>query len=476
MIRYSILFLFLFAFDDCMYNPIIKSLLWPAKTSPNLSFLSILAFPNPSTGPITDPAQTDPASESQSTPDSASTPAKTISLNSSSYSVLKNNTVQIIAKLFVDGAETSSSFLYSSSNTSVATVSTTGLVTAISNGPAVITVQEANGSTSASAQINVYSGYIYATMDAINSVAKLTINSSDGTLTADQTVSVSSLSPNGIGVDPYGKYAYTGNFDSDTISQLDISSSDGSLTFNRTVATSIQPRNISITPDGKFLFLATQLSQAIDRFSINPSNGNLTFLGAYPIGINVTQNAIDPTGKYLVALYPTYTQVSSFRIDQSTGNLSLISTSGNMVSSGLFAFHPSGKYLYVGSNPNITALSFDVATGAVAIIGTVSHTPNPNGIVAHPNGKFLYSTNISDGTLSCFAIDQSNGTLTLSSNIGSGGGDVRFLAIEPSGRYAYLAQKSSPFLFAYLIDQTTGALSSINSYNVGDGQWNLFIK
>ena len=69
-----------------------------------------------------------------------------------------NQTEQLTAT--VNPADTTEKVQWTSSNTDVATVNDTGLVTAKASGTATITVKNANGTKSATCEINVIDGYL----------------------------------------------------------------------------------------------------------------------------------------------------------------------------------------------------------------------------------------------------------------------------------------------------------------------------
>ncbi|MCZ8155709.1 MAG: Ig-like domain-containing protein [Leptospira sp.] len=81
---------------------------------------------------------------------------------------------QLSANLVVDGNPTTSSFPWTSSNTSVATDSENGLVTSVGTRRATITVIEIGGSAFAVCAIHVYSGYLYTTLNFNSAVGQLT--------------------------------------------------------------------------------------------------------------------------------------------------------------------------------------------------------------------------------------------------------------------------------------------------------------
>ena len=88
----------------------------------------------------------------------------------------------------------------------------------------------------------------------------------------------------------------------------------------------------------------------------------------------------------------------------------------------------------------------DAATGALRA-GDVFATPvNPSSLVLHPRRTHLYSGNeVSNfeggktGSVSAYAIERSNGRLTLVSSVSSGGAGPAHVSVHPSGQYLFVA-------------------------------------
>lgn len=81
-------------------------------------------------------------------------PVNRISLNNNSLNLIKGNTSTLIANISPNNA-TNKNFTWSSSNTSVATVNSSGVVTAISKGTATITATTSDGNKTATCDVTV---------------------------------------------------------------------------------------------------------------------------------------------------------------------------------------------------------------------------------------------------------------------------------------------------------------------------------
>ncbi|TGL24640.1 6-phosphogluconolactonase [Leptospira yanagawae] len=401
-----------------------------------------------------------------------------IELNRTWAGIRKGESLQLEGQYFAFGQNLGSSFQWSSSDPSVASVDSNGLVSGIGNGKVTIRATASDGRASADSNITVYSGYVFTTFNLDNLVGHLTQNASTGILSPTGTIGAGAGSdPNGIVTDPAGKFLFTGNFANDTISQFTINQTTGALIPNATFTSpaGTNPRNLVVTPDGKYVYLASEGTQSIRAFAIN-ADGTLSFINSYPTGNAQTQLQISRDGNFIFFLSSSFTELVSYRINPSSGTLAQAATSPSFSNdySGNVSTHPNGNYLYVGTFPSITVLGFDFVSGNMSLVESVTHSLRINGSAIHPNGRFYYTVNIDDGSISCYMIDPNTGKLsfnfTLSVLFPS---SLRFMVIDPTGRYAYVADNNDVYMFQFSINQTTGELTSLGTVNLTYRQWNL---
>ncbi|MCW7480559.1 beta-propeller fold lactonase family protein [Leptospira kanakyensis] len=449
----KILFLFvcLFSFHACLYNPIVQSILCPDKDpSSSKSLLALWAL--------------------------LASSNSVVELNHTWAGIYKGDSLQLEAQYYLYGNKTDTTFQWTSSNDSVATVSPTGLVQSVGNGKILITATSGDGRARATSAITVYSGYVYASLDKSDRVGHLTMNNNTGLLTYS-TFYTAGDGPTGIGFDPSGKFLFTGDFDGGTIYQFLINQTTGALTSNTPVfvTAGTNPRNLVITPDGKYLYLIAEGTQNIEAYSIN-SNGTLSFINSYTSIIGQAQIQISRSGKFILLMNGSYNAIVAYQVNPIDGSLSLAATSPSFTNggTGYIATHPNGSFLYVGSFPAVTVLSFDDNTGNMTIVDSVPQTMLSNGAAIHPNGRFYYVMNLNNETISCYGIDPNTGkTSFLTSISGFTGSSLRYMIIDPTGRFAYVADNNTNFMLQFSINQTTGELTSMGTVDVGGHQWNL---
>lgn len=451
--RFLFLFLCLFSFNACLLNPIVRDFLFPEKDPSSKSLFELWAI-------------------------IASSNSR-VELNRTWAGIRKGESLQLEAQYYMYGSKTDSTFQWSSSNTSVATVDANGFVQSIGNGKVYITAVSGDGRALASSDITVYTGYVYTSLDTSNLVGHLTMNHTTGVLTPTGTIFLGpSTGPTGIASDPFGKFLFTGDFYGGTISQLVIDQSDGTLTLNSTptATAGLNPRNLVITPDGKYLYLASEGTQTIRAYRIN-INGTLTFIDSYYSVIGQTQIQISRNGNFIFYLSAALTELISYRINYSDGTLTQAGVSPSFFNdgSGNVATHPNGRYLYVGSYPALTIFNLDQETGSMSFVDSVNHSKSINGSAMHPNGLFYYLVHLVEGEISCYTIDPITGKISYASSVVPGivNSSFRFIVIDPTGRFAYVADNNHPDLLQYSINQTTGELTSMGTVNAGGPQWNL---
>jgi 6-phosphogluconolactonase len=133
-----------------------------------------------------------------------------------------------------------------------------------------------------------------------------------------------------------------------------------------------------------------------------------------------------------------------------------------------FTLSPSGKFAYVISemHSTVTAFSNDEKAGTLKPLQTVSALPkdfmgqnDDAEIEMHPSGKFLYASNRGSDTITMFAIDHSQGTLTPVQYTPTQGKIPRSFEIDPTGKFLFAENQKSDNIVVFRIDAKTGRLT-----------------
>lgn len=118
-----------------------------------------------------------------------------------------------------------------------------------------------------------------------------------------------------------------------------------------------------------------------------------------------------------------------------------------------------------GQSRGIYAYRYDAGSGELTPLGLAAATSNPSFLAADPKGRYLYAVNESgeyrnppSGAVSAFAIDASNGKLTLVNRVPSHGAAPCYLSLDKSGRFVLVANfdGGSVAVFPVLRDGSLG--------------------
>lgn len=292
--------------------------------------------------------------------------------------------------------------------------------------------------------------------------------------------------------DSFHKLLFVSNQGANTLSAFSVNTSTGMLTpiSGSPFATGARPTAVAVDPAGRFVFVANQAASSISVFSIGAS-GVLTavsgspFAAASPFGLS-----INPSGTVLYASnFPDSSvsdlnTVSAFSISAG-GALSPVSGSPFADANSLSGFasvvgllaDPSGKFVFAADHMAESVVSFNVnpANGALTPVsplptpasscGTSCHH-NPLRLAVDPADRFIYWTNVQNGTVSTFNIN--NGNLAPVAETPAGTHPFG-LAFDPSGQFLYVVNKVDNTVSGFSVNSATGALSSLSGFPVAEG-------
>ncbi len=135
-----------------------------------------------------------------------------------------------------------------------------------------------------------------------------------------------------------------------------------------------------------------------------------------------------------------------------------------------FAFHPGGRFGYVISEManTVTVFAYDADQGTLTEIQTISTLP-PSfqgksytaEVRVHPSGKFLYGSNRGHDSIAIFTVDPATGKLTAAGHQATLGKNPRNFAIDPTGTYLLAENQDSDSIVVFRIDQATGGLEQV---------------
>jgi YVTN family beta-propeller protein len=285
---------------------------------------------------------------------------------------------------------------------------------------------------------------------------------------------------------------FVSNQSANTLSEFSVNTSTGALTAaaGSPFPTGTRPTAAAVDAQGRFVFVANQASNSIGVFSIG-TNGALAavsgspFPAASPFGLSV-----NPAGTVLYASnFPDSTAsdlntVSAFSI---AANGALTSASGSPFPDakstagfasvvGLLA-DPSGKFVFAADHMAESVVTFNVnpAGGALTPASalpppapscSVSCHHNPLRLAVDPADKFIYWTNVQNGTVSAFNINNGNLTAIAETPVGA---HPFGLALDPTGRFLYVVNKADNTVSGFSVNPTNGAVSPLSGFPVVEG-------
>ena len=295
----------------------------------------------------------------------------------------------------------------------------------------------------------------------------VTITAAIGTIANTASLTVGPPIPQSLAVIPASSSVIIGGSAPTKLSAMlaysDGSSQDVSATATWTV---VNPFTASIDSSGSVTPLRTGYS------TIQCTSGTFSASAVFVV-------LADP--RYLYFMSDAGRVASKAVINSSSGQLRMtgyVQTGANDYAS----FHcpttdRAGKFLYVGSSVNSGALSGEiqiysidaVAGHLTALAGSPFAQTTPVGCLDfEPTGKYAYAANAVDSStqLLTFSADSTTGALTLLNSMTLTGVPSR-AAIDPLGQYLYLVAFTNNYHSAsalgYSIDASSGALTPIPS-------------
>ncbi|MDR3562259.1 MAG: lactonase family protein [Negativicutes bacterium] len=293
------------------------------------------------------------------------------------------------------------------------------------------------------------------------------------------------FNPSFLTLDRQQRFLYSVHGDGTFITAFAIDQQTGLLTqLNQQPTGGKNSVHSTVDPTNKFLVVANYSSGAVAAFPINEDGS----LGAYsdlvPLPGDVGPNRFEQTlshphhipfdlaGRFIVVPDKGLDKVFVFRLD--TANGKLIPNNPPWVKTRVGAgprhvgFHPSKPYVYVINelDSSMTTYGYDPERGELKPIQVLPALPtNFTGdsvcaeIAVAPSGKFVYGSNRGHDSVTIFAVDQANGTLSTVGWEPTQGITPRFITLHPSGDFLYAANQDSDKIVAFKVNKSTGKLT-----------------
>jgi 6-phosphogluconolactonase len=301
--------------------------------------------------------------------------------------------------------------------------------------------------------------------------------------------------PSFLAADPQSRFLYSVNEldalngkPTGGVSSFQIDRTTGKLTFLQQVASlGTAPAFVSLDKSGRYVLVANYDSGNVSVFPVGQDGKfgpHSAFMQQVGSGVNPKRQAgphahsilTSNDNRFALSADLGTDQVLVYRFDAQKGTLAPNNPPFAQVKPGSgprhIAFSPSGNFVYLISEmaATITLFSYDAQSGTLTTKHTVPTLPkNFKGenrgaeVAIDANGRFLYVSNRGEDSLSVYAINAADGTLSFQQRVPSGGKTPRHFAIDPTGNWLFAANRDSNNIQLFRVDRGTGRLTAAST-------------
>jgi len=419
-----------------------------------------------------------------------------IVVTAAASSVAVGSTDQLTATATLTNGATQALSLptWQSSNTAIATVSASGVVTGVSTGTVTITATDTTTNISGTFQVTVTppvlasitvtgagsSLYVGGTLqltatgtfsdgstnNLTSTAAWTSLTPAVATVTGGLVTGVSagtaSITATASGIT--GSLTVTvaaagailvnptqGQLQLGSTLQFSAQTNSGDVTQQATW-TSSDPATLTVVSGGPLSGLVT--ARAVGSATVTATLGT----NQTPVTVTV---AAAPTTRFAITANPADSTLSVYTVNNTSGSLTPFTYSAlpnTLVNPVNVLVDPAGQFAYVAVNGGVGVLSITSVTSASTLLGTLTPltggfyaTANaPTGMSFDPSGAHLY---VADGSqIFAFAVNSGSGALTpVAGSPFANAGASNVVEVDPLGRYLYSSIGSSGAIAAFSI-------------------------
>jgi|SRR5579871_759698 6-phosphogluconolactonase len=320
--------------------------------------------------------------------------------------------------------------------------------------------------------------FVYVALSQNNQILAYREDPNSGILTqiAGSPIQSESTGVHTLLIHPSKKFLYAANTGSNSVSLFTIGGGGALTQFTPDWSAGTAPTLLQIDSTGSFLYVGNSLG--VYSFSIDSSTGHLTQVSSFATGLPPLNMALSPSGKFLYVTLAS-TQAGSPGIIEilstNAGALSIAGSQFPQTGAGPYgiAITPNGSFLYVSNLTDNTLSEFavksDGSLSSLGIIGQSSLYSNPISLMTDLTGKYLFVANSqSSGNVAGYTISSTGGLAIVNTSPFSTAAQPAVMAIDSGGKYVFVGNEgSSAEIQSFTLDPGSGTLTIVHSYPTG---------
>ncbi|MCL2656733.1 MAG: lactonase family protein [Betaproteobacteria bacterium] len=215
-------------------------------------------------------------------------------------------------------------------------------------------------------------------------------------------------------------------------------------------------------------------ARTVSAYAIN-ANGSLTAHGSVDAGAVPTSIVVDPSGSFVYVANYDSGSISGYAINKTNGSLTELPDSPFAFTFPGYGPHsiavnPKGGFIYAVNEYSrntvaVCTIETDGALTPVVAPPPLDTNDSPFSVAADPSGSFVYAvagTGTNSGEVLAYAIAP-DGTLTAVGSYPTGDYYPTSVAVDPSGSFVYVTNQVSDSISVYAINKADGSLTAVGS-------------
>ncbi|MGB7284740.1 MAG: beta-propeller fold lactonase family protein [Candidatus Acidiferrum sp.] len=384
---------------------------------------------------------------------------------------------------------------WTSSDTTVATISSAGVANGLKVGTSYITAAEGSVTSPATGATLTVVGAPQGTVprylfefNSDGSISTFAVVPSSGQLRAITYLSTTGTSEGSTAaaLNPNGNVLYTVQpfVSGEQLVTYSVSASGYLSQLASSAISSDYIEQIETDPLGRYLWVVDSTDGEILSYSLDPATGVPGTQTVAASVANVQGIAADPTGTYLFSV-DSSGNISAFTV-VSGGTLTALGTpptSHPFSGAGGMSVDPSGSYLYVLDDSSLNEIfGYTISSAGLGqISGSPFSIPN-NGeldtkMTIDPTSSFLYALDTSSPTqpIDAFTIGAGGALTPITETVQAPTSPgIQQIIADPSGQYVFAAYANAHEVWTYSITQSgtnRGVLTAVNAMRMRAGTY-----